>query len=104
MDAPKKRRFRFGLRTLLVVTVCTIPLCWVAYHLRWIQQRRDFMEAHQNHYGHKLGPHGNIYWPGPIIFDEMAVHSWSAKEMTSAEVAEARRLFPEAEIQDLSKP
>jgi hypothetical protein len=100
MDAPNKRRYRIGPRTLLVVAICAIPLCWVAYHLWWIQQRRDFVSAHQNDYGNKLGPHASIFGPGALIFfNEQAVHSWNAKGMTASEVEDAKRLFPEAEIQ-----
>ena len=39
---PKRRRFAFRLRTLLiVVALLSVPLGWVGYSLRWIEQRRE---------------------------------------------------------------
>ena len=41
MTAPPKRRwFRFGLRTLFVLM--TAIACWLGYSLKWIRDRREF--------------------------------------------------------------
>src|SRR5258708_10246160 len=39
--APKRRWFRFSLRTMFVVV--TLFGCWLAYSLNWIRQRHDFI-------------------------------------------------------------
>jgi hypothetical protein len=40
MTTPRRRWFRFSLRTLfVVVTVLAIGLSWVAYQLNWIRER-----------------------------------------------------------------
>jgi len=40
--APKRRWFRWSLRTMfVVVTVCG----WIGYQLNWIRQRHEFIEA-----------------------------------------------------------
>src|SRR5262245_14455321 len=43
---PKRRWFRFSLRTLFVgVTVIGIAAGWVVYQLNWIRQRHAFLNA-----------------------------------------------------------
>jgi hypothetical protein len=48
MRRPKLPRWlipRFSLRTLfVVVTLVSVPMAWVAYHLNWIRQRQEFLE------------------------------------------------------------
>lgn len=103
MDAPKTWRFRFGLRTLLIVVVIlAVPMTWTSYSLRWIQQRRAFRTAHYSAIS-RLRP---IYRfrdaPATLLlFDEPGVCGWYVKGMSDAEIAEARRLFPEAAIHAL---
>jgi hypothetical protein len=43
---PKRRWFRFSLRTLFVlVTIVGIAAGWVRYQTNWVQQRREFLNA-----------------------------------------------------------
>jgi hypothetical protein len=48
MPRPKLPRWltpRFSLRTLFaLVTIASVPMGWVAYHLNWIHQRHAFLE------------------------------------------------------------
>ena len=39
--APKRRWFRYSLRTLFVVV--TLFGCWLGYELNWLRQRRSFI-------------------------------------------------------------
>jgi hypothetical protein len=42
---PRRRWFTFSLRTLLVlVTLAACITCWLAYHLTWMNQRRQAIE------------------------------------------------------------
>jgi len=106
MTAPRRRwlQFAFSLRTLfVVVTVCA---CWLGYQLNWISQRRDFIE--------NRAP-TRVYWapslslpititdpsrvdaPGMLwMFGERG--NWKIAPSHRVDVDEARRLFPEAEV------
>lgn len=45
MTSPRRRLFRFGLRTLfVVVTALAIPIGWVSYQLNWIRERHVALE------------------------------------------------------------
>ena len=41
---PKRRWFRFSLRTLFVLV--TIACIWLGYSFNWIRQRHDYLKAH----------------------------------------------------------
>ena len=41
MTAPKRRWFRFSLRTLFVLV--TVVGCWLGYSINWIKQRHAFL-------------------------------------------------------------
>ena len=97
MDATKKWRFRFGLKSLLVyVTIASISLAWIGYQLRWIGERRAFIRAH--------GTRGGTYAKFPPteaplslrLFGENPVDFWDAS-MNPNDLREAMRLFPESE-------
>jgi hypothetical protein len=74
---PKRRWFRFSLRTLFVVV--TVFGCWLGYELNWIRQR-----------------HEAIYWL------EASSDSWYAPSQTGAKVQAdppwSLRLFGERAI------
>ncbi len=42
--APKRRWFRFSLRTLLVITA--LFGVWLGYNVNWMRQRREFIVRH----------------------------------------------------------
>jgi len=99
MDAPKKWRFRFGLRTLLTAIVaCALLFAWVAYSLRWIEQRGEFRATHDDARVRGISNHGTSAPRFLWLFGERPVLAWLASEMSEADLAEAQRLFPEAEI------
>ena len=112
MTAPPKRRwFRFSLRTLfVVVTLAAVPLGWIGYSVNWIRQRRSALAAS----GPAAGwtPHADGWEiiqvlpeaqpPGLLwLFGEQGVnriyinHGPSDKEVTHL-----KSLFPEATILD----
>jgi hypothetical protein len=43
MTAPKRRWFRFSLRTMFVVV--TVLAIWLGYHINWARQRRDALSS-----------------------------------------------------------
>ena len=90
---PKRRWFRFSLRTLfVVVTIISLPLGWIAYQLSWIQQRHHFF-SHYQYNGMHMRP-GSEYPPWSLrLFGE----SRQGYLLVDPErIEEAQRLFPEA--------
>ena len=60
---PKRRWFRFSLRTLFVlVTIISLPFGWIAYQLNWIQQRHDFFSHYQYNGMHMRAGSGYPPW------------------------------------------
>lgn len=98
VDAPKKRRFRFGLRTLLiVVAIVALPLAWTCHRLRWIQQRQAFRAAHAD----KMTWRAPVYYEpqapaGLWLFGESGVIAWRVDLLNEMDRTEAQRLFPES--------
>jgi hypothetical protein len=94
-EAPPRRRwFRFGLRTMLVAVVAlSIPLAWVGYSLNWIRQRHEALAARRVY---DFSDSAATTAPGGLwLFGERGVIGI----LCSPEDAElARRLFPEASI------
>lgn len=95
--AKPRRRFRFGLKTLLgVVVLVALPASWVGYSLRWIDARKEFRVVHDSARLRGI-PHTPRSAPGLLwLFGERPVLNWQTSELTREEVAEAKRLFPEA--------
>lgn len=115
MTAPKRRWFRFGLRTMFVVV--TVFACWLGYQLNWIRQRHAFLARKDI-----IVQHSSAYYPydaptslrvfgesgqavlNVIIVDDVRAASCPnfgdrMKLLTSREAADvetAARLFPEA--------
>ena len=104
-EKPKRRWFRFSLRTLLVVVaMLSVPLAWVASPHHWIRQRRA-AEAEAaiciRCYKPMLTcPHDPVIPPTPLErFGEVGFSFVLMKPGTPADrVLEVARLFPEAYV------
>jgi hypothetical protein len=100
---PKRRWFRFSLRTLFVlVTIACTGAGWVAYQLNWIRERHDFVERYQcRHTFH------NIEIPDPKI--PFSLRLLGEKPVLGLTVRKdrmerAKRLFPEAFVNEDTHP
>jgi hypothetical protein len=93
---PKRRWFRFSLRTLFVlVTVVGVVAGWVAYQLNWIRQRHIFFSKYV------------IAWTSTSIPSDRPLQPWQLRlfgekdkgivnlTVDNSRVAQARALFPE---------
>jgi hypothetical protein len=102
--APRQRRWlRFSLRTLFVLV--TLSAVWAAYSAHWIRERREFVRTLESD-----------SWPFTVARFDTAVSApallWllgeeGAETITLAiepDMALARRLFPEAQIEYLPPP
>ena len=108
--APKRRWFRFSLRTLFVVM--TVFACWLGYEINWIRQRHivvgDTQVQTARYYlgvwidsktrqSHSRRIYSVAPWPLNWL-GEPGYWGVALKQGTSDdEVARVRRLFPEAE-------
>ena len=102
MTAPKRRWFRFSLRTMFVVV--TVLCVWLGYQLNWIRQRRDFYVRYNGRFTTEPfnGSAPGVLW----LFGEtgwphmgLKVQSTDMDSLTEADwqlVRRARQLFPEA--------
>ena len=89
---PKRRWFRFSLRTLFVLMM-VIGICasWVAYQLNWIRQRHEFVSA--RHRG-RLDM-GLVKAPWSLrLFGERQADF--VVNVPNDDIGLARELFPEA--------
>ena len=119
--APKRRWFRFSLRTLFVVV--TICACWLGYEFNWIRQRRAFLDDQQRHWivdgPRRFVPfYGSARAPFPLwLFGEDGVRTLHvvvvdgstappnlAHQDRYPETRQAMRLFPEAMLIPLILP
>ena len=97
MATPRRRWFRFSLRTLFVVV--TVLGCWLGYQLNWIRERHAVL-ARQSPGG------GTGFWPGPRpgfllqrLFREPGIGCIVVGECVSdAEFNRILSLFPEATV------
>lgn len=94
MTPPRRRWFRFSLRTLFVVVtlLCVLLGGWMSYQLNWIRRRHDYLREHGLH---------------PMRVTQSA--PWSLRPFrepgvsilivnTDDELAIVRSLFPETSI------
>jgi hypothetical protein len=107
---PKRRLFRFSLRTLfVVVTLAGLFLGWRAYCLDWIRQRHDWIDHPTSVYMHCNGGHSPPWYLR--LFGEkqglevisMRFVPWTEPEpeLTAEQRVQydrIQRLFPEAVI------
>ncbi len=94
-DKPSRRRFRFGLRSLFIFV--TLVAIWAAYSVNWIRERREFVRKLDSDPFAITRFDSAFYAPGLLwLFGEDGVESIVLLNVSDA--AEARRLFPEAQI------
>lgn len=92
-------RPRFTLRMLLaIVAVCAMPIAWVSYSLRWIDQRQRFRVEHssfdvlQMPFIEPPPSAPGLLW----LFGEYSEYGLNGTILSAEELAEAQSLFPEA--------
>ncbi len=107
--APKRRWFRYSLRTLFVVV--TVFGCWLGYELNWIRQRHELL-AEQSAIIQQLKlppmpyfivePHGMLWLFGEegrgIVDLVLDGRDQNRSPNTENELERAKRLFPESAV------
>ena len=89
---PKRRWFRFSLRTLFVlVTIIGVGAGWVAHQLNWIRQRHEFLNRHPQVY---FEADRKCPWPLKLFGEK----TFKMLIVPSRAEDEAKRLFPECQI------
>jgi hypothetical protein len=89
---PKRRWFRFSLRTMfVVVTLFGVAAGWVAYQLNWIRQRHEFVSA--RHSGQFAIGFVKAPWSLRLFGEKEAEFVVSVPK---EDIGLARELFPEA--------
>jgi hypothetical protein len=105
------RRFQFGIGTLLVLTAIIAIL--LAYPGTWIRERRAAIRDGRVSAASQLILHtagGKVINDAPApwplrLFGEMGfVRVYVAENATEEEIAQAKKLFPEAEIKRATHP
>lgn len=109
----KRHRFRWSLRTILIVV--TLIACWLGYAMNWKQRRQAFREQSGVSYEFNSTPPSVINrWNNRLpvfapvglwLLGERGVVSvWLSPNAWSAEAqADAERLFPEARIMKVDR-
>lgn len=94
MNAPKRRWFRFGLRTLFVMV--TVVGCWLGYHLNWIRERHAYLgnSAAVHSRGSAAAAPLSLRLLGEDGVSSVTVAGWAPNRNP----AYARSLFPEADV------
>src|SRR5436190_2779502 len=98
---PKRRWFRFSVRTLFGWVTISGIVFWVVCQLMWIRQRHLFLEQSDVFYFVDV-PGGVSPTPGPWSLLPFGETSPSGLRVPPAKLDRARALFPEAQIIDRS--
>ncbi|HEX4144656.1 MAG TPA: hypothetical protein VHY91_14210 [Pirellulales bacterium] len=99
-EKPCRRWFRFSLRTLFVALVLlSLPMAWYTRMRLWFEERAaaaegqgKWVRADPMHDG------ADAPWQLRMLFHEFGIAHAYIRNGTDEQVAEAKRLFPEAEI------
>jgi hypothetical protein len=106
--APKRRWFRFSLRTLfVVVTVMAMAAAWLAWVISLDRQRIELRNS-------IFARGGRIEWDADYEFPAFWFREWICNDFPAQRIrvpqahefefrAQVKRLFPEAEFKPLSK-
>ena len=97
---PKRRWFRFSLRTMFVLVTIAGICSWVVRQMIWIHHRHSFLEQSDILYFVDLPGVSPI--PGPWSLRPFGETSPSGLRVPPAKLDRARALFPEAQIIDRS--
>ena len=102
---PKRRWFRFSLRTLFVIV--TLVALWLGYELNWIRERRKFLNApgvFESTSIDTLGP--NFVIPPPLVPPPRApgmLRLFGERGVVAIEIPIERQLFDESLSSDCYK-
>ena len=102
--APKRRWFRFSLRTLFVVVTMFGVACWLGWNLRVVRQRDDAIWLIESKGGQvDFAQPGSEQFEVPLVFRLFGGRSveWLMAPMldfTAEDCDRFKRLFPEAKI------
>ena len=108
MTAPKRRWFRFSLRTLfVVVTVVGIACSWALSQKKWIRDRSEAMNWVQSQRAWNLAngrstvrlPLGLRLFGERFALDAIEVREADTRSDDAFSIAELKRLFPEATVE-----
>jgi len=108
-EKPKRWRFRFKLRTLLIaMAILMLPMAWVGYSLNWIRQRqrfpnREFLDSIAQDREDIVGIRRPVAPSWLWLFGEAGVDRIGImRPDSSLDIDYVRHLFPEATIDELS--
>ncbi len=99
MEEKSRRRFQFSLRTLFVLI--TLVALWIGWSLNWIRQRQAFLPPDDLDQTRPFASstEKTVTAPGLLwIFGEEGVATIFVPERQTDDFAEAKRLFPEADV------
>jgi hypothetical protein len=100
-DPPKRRRFQFRLRTLLIlVALLAVPCAYVGWQAKIVQERRQFLDEIRSEGGFASdqlhGPSPTPSWIRRVLGDEYAVWLVVNRSIDAQRLSQIKRLFPEA--------
>jgi len=99
LDKPRRRWFRYSLRTLLVLVVLlAIPLGWIAAQLKWIHDRHEALEHHHALSVSWTGRGPEAPWSVRIFGENGQLEITLRDDKSDDERKRIEKLFPEATV------